>query len=176
MNRTIIRLAVVAPLAASAVAFGASTAHAEINPQGPVVIGTPEEDPLDGPDDIAVPQPKPKPNPQGPKDLSAPAPKPVVDPQAPQGTGGGTAPTAPSAGTTTKASHDDDTTAVEAASHEVLDLNAESRLGGTTLPADVDTAAGQGDEDGLNLAWLLAGGAVVTASGVAARRLAKRNA
>ena len=44
MNSTIIRLAVVAPLAASAVAFGASAAQAEINPNGPVVIGIPDEE------------------------------------------------------------------------------------------------------------------------------------
>lgn len=174
MNRTIIRLAVVAPLAASAVAFGASTAHAELKPNGPVVIGTPEEDPLDGPDDIAVPKP---PKPEGPKDLTAPEPKPAVDP-APKGNGGGGAPVA---GSTTKASAGTDagtgthTDKVEAASDRVVDLHAESRLGGTTLPtADVD--AEQGDEGGLSIVWLLAGGAVVTASGVAARKLAQRNA
>jgi hypothetical protein len=172
MNRTIIRLAVVAPLAASAVAFGASTAHAEFKPNGPVVIGTPEEDPLDGPDDIAVPKP---PKPEGPKDLAAPEPKPVVDP-APKGNGGGSA---PAAGSTTKASTGTDaanrTDKTEAASDRVVDLHAESRLGGTTLPtADVD--AEQGDEGGLSIVWLLAGGAVVTASGVAARKLAQRNA
>jgi hypothetical protein len=174
MNRTIIRLAVVAPLAATAVAFGASAAQAELKPHGPVVIGIPDEEPLDGPDDIAIPKPKPQPNPKGPQDLSAPAPKPVVDPGAPQGNGGSTTTSpAPAAGTTVKAS----TRKAEAASHEVVELNAESRLGGATLPtADGDTVAEQGDEDGLNLAWLLAGGAVVTASGVAARKLARRNA
>ncbi|TXL57682.1 hypothetical protein [Aeromicrobium terrae] len=170
MNRTIIRLAVVAPLAASAVAFGASTAHAELNPNGPVVIGTPEEDPLDGPDDIAVPKPKPKPNPQGPKDLAAPAPKPVVDPHAPQGNGGGSAPAAD----TKKASTGSDADQAEAASHRVVDLNAESRLGGTTLPAADETVAAQEDEGGLSIVWFLAGGAVVTATGVAARKYAKR--
>jgi hypothetical protein len=172
MNRTIIRLAVVAPLAASAVAFGASTAQAEINPNAPIVIGTPEQDPLDGPDDIAVPKP---PKPEGPKDLAAPEPKPVVDP-APQGHGGGSAPVA---GATTKASTGTGTGTrtdkAEAASHRVADLDAESRLGGTTLPT-ADADAEQGDEGGLSIVWLLAGGAVVTASGVAARKLARRNA
>lgn len=172
MNRSIIRLAVIAPLAASAVAFGASTAQAEINPDGPIVIGIPKGDPLDGPDDIAIPKP---PKPEGPKDLAAPEPKPVVDP-APKGNGGGSAPVA---GSTTKVSTGTDagtsTDKAEAASHRVVDLNAASRLGGTTLPtADVD--AEQGDEGGLSIVWLLAGGAVVTASGVAARKLAQRNA
>ncbi|KRC53842.1 MULTISPECIES: hypothetical protein [unclassified Nocardioides] len=89
-TRTALRLLIATPLAASAIAFGGGVAHADVNPNGPVVIAQP--DAPKGPGDIANPTPTPQPDPpapqpQGPGDIAQPDkgddPKPQPNPQGP---------------------------------------------------------------------------------------------
>lgn len=75
-TRTALRLLVAAPIAASAIAFGAGVAQADgFEPNGPIVIANP--DGPKGPGDIANPEPEPQPDPpapepQGPGDIALP--------------------------------------------------------------------------------------------------------
>lgn len=169
MNRTIRNLIVAAPLATIAltlVPMGAATA----GPNGPVVIAIPKGDPHPGPKDIAIPEPKPKP--QGPQDKAAkpqpkgpqdkapkPAAKPAPKPQAPQAQGSQVA---------TKA---DTTEAAPVVAEVVVDSAKGSpdsidRNDNLFASVPVELVAEESD-GGIDMAWLLAGGALVTVTGVA---------
>ena len=193
MNRSIRNLIVAIPLATAALTMTPVAAMA--TEPGPVIVlppaqpdpkpldlanPTPEPTNPDGPDDIA-PAPKPT-KPKGPGDL-APAPKPdkpkgpgdlanpTPEPTNPDGPGDLTAPEpCPTHGIDCtdggKDGSDDadgggtDEVATPTVSHDVSGVEVPSRVhAGLVDVAD--------QSDGSDLAWLLAGGALVTASGVA---------
>jgi hypothetical protein len=124
------------------------------HPQGPGDISpAPKPGHPDGPGDITSPEPEPT-HPDGPGDLSAPKPCPThgVDctpdngdkGDQPQGNGG-------NGGGSTDASHTEDATFATP----------------TRVDAGTASAADQHGENGLELSFLLAGGALVTVTGAA---------
>ena len=168
MNRTIRTLIVAAPLATIAltvVPISAATA----GPNGPdvLVIKPKGGDPLPPKPQDKAPKPKPQP-PKGPDKLAIPTPK----PQPPKGPGvkapkpqgqGAAAPTA------------DDTADVTSAkgSADSIDRNDNPVVSG---PAETELVADD-NGGGVDLTWLLVGGGIVTASGIAfAARKRQQNA
>ncbi len=167
MNRTIRNLVVAAPLATIAltlVPVGAATA----GPNGPNVIAIPKggNDPHPGPKDIAIPKPKPK----GPKDIAIPEPK----PKGPQDKAPKPAakPQAPEAAPAPASNVDADSAVVVSAkgSPDSIDRSDDLFAG-----AETELVA-QESEGGIDLTWLLVGGGVITASGVAFAARKRSNA
>ncbi|MEO6472222.1 MAG: hypothetical protein ABIR57_09830 [Aeromicrobium sp.] len=168
MNRIIRNLIVAAPLATAA--FAMTPAVAMASEPGPVIVLPADTDPQPGPDDKApAPKPtKPKgpqdiapaPKPKGPGDI-APAPKdpkgpndkaPLPKPKDPKGPGDLTSPKpCPTHGvdcTPDKDEPADGTDSLE-------------------VPTRIDAGVADDEQDGIDLTWLLVGGAAVTASGAA---------
>jgi hypothetical protein len=161
MNTTIRNLIVALPLAAAAVTMAPAVAMAD---NGDITQPLPGGDPQ-GPV-IANPTPDPQPQPHGPGDLTAPQPCPthgvVCGGNGGNGGQGGESGKGGDQGhgTTTGTGH------------------PTGQVHSIALPTRIDAGLGPvPDEgtDGLELTWLLAGGAVVTASGAAfaARRRAR---
>ena len=157
MNRTIRNLIVAAPIATFALTMTPGSAMA-FGPQPPIGIPTP--DPHPGPKDKA-PKPQPK-KPNGPGDIAIPKPKPVQPKPGNNNPGG--QPTGTTGADDADAKTSDKESAVtvpDACLTHDLECNASAPV------EKVAPAAVQDDEDGIELAWLLAGGALVTVSGVA---------
>lgn len=188
MKSIIRNLIIAAPLATAALTMVPTSATAV---DGPVIIAQPKADP-NTIDDIAIPEPKP---PVEPKDkIALPEPKPPVDdkvgpkpkPTQPDGPGEITNPdpcNAPSCGGNDDKDgpnngggggddSSDDTTPADKV-EKVNKIQADDTV---ELPNRIDAGlAAEQSDGGLDLAWLLAGGALVTASGAAlALRTRKR--
>jgi hypothetical protein len=151
MNSTIRNLIVALPLAAAAVTMAPSVAMAD---SGDITQPLPGGDPQ-GPV-IANPTPAPKPQPHGPGDLTAPKPCPThgVDCGGHDGGNGGGSNGGGNGG------------------HQGGGKNhpAGHTVDSIALPTRIDAGLASAPQDGdnaLELTWLLAGGAVVTASGAA---------
>lgn len=182
MKSIIRNLIVAAPLATAALTMVPTSATAA---DGPIIIAQPDTEPKI--DDIAIPEPKPidpkdkiaLPEPKPPVDDKAPKPKPT-QPDGPDGiTNPEPCPTHGSCGNDDKdgpsngggddGSDDDSTPAAE-----VNKVQADDTI---VLPNRIDAGlAAEQSDDGLELTWLLAGGALVTATGAAlALRTRKRH-
>lgn len=185
MNRIIRNLIVAAPLATAALTIVPTSAMAS---DGPVIIVKPHTDPQPPIDKLAIPKPKPpvepkdkvaipKPKPPvEPKDKVAPKPKPT-QPDAPDVltnpepcpthgvdcTPGNDDKLGPNNGGGNGGGDDDSSDQTPAEK-----VSADVKTDAVELPTRIDAglAAEQSDE-GIELAWLLAGGAVVTATGAA---------
>ncbi|KQV74956.1 hypothetical protein ASC61_08075 [Aeromicrobium sp. Root344] len=188
MNRIIRNLIVAAPLATAALTMVPTSAMAT---DGPIIIAQPHTDPQPPIDDIAIPEPKP---PVDPKDkIALPKPKPPVDPKDkvapkpkpthPDGPGDITNP-APCPTHGTCGNDDDDKDGPDNGGGKddssddkpVADVAEVPATDTVELPTRVD--AGLADEQtdgGLELVWLLAGGALVPASGAAIALRARRS-
>lgn len=156
MKRTITTLLIAVPLSLGTVTLTAGVAAAEVN--GEIALPKPADPDPKGPGEFAD-APKPK-GPQGPKD-KAPAPKPK-DPQD-KAPAPAPAPAAqPQAQPESKAP-----VKTDEATEQVL-WTAASLREKNFLP-EVETLADDTvvDEQGMDLSWLLIGGALVTASGAA---------
>lgn len=202
MNTTIRNLIAAVPLAAAAVTMTPALAMAD----GPVIVIA-EPGPVDpeGPGEIAQPdtdpEPHPQPGPQGPEDKAGPneddpqnpddkdGPKndEPVDPDGPGGiTNPDPCPTHAGGPECTPDQGDEPTEPTEPSepSEPEIDVHTDGGVHPTTevkpvvLPTRVDAGLAPATEDGgLNLAWTLAGGALVTASGAAfAARRVRRTA
>ncbi|MGI9084721.1 MAG: hypothetical protein ACR2FE_05440 [Aeromicrobium sp.] len=155
MKRTVSTLALAAPLAFAALGLGATPALAE--PIGPEVVTAPtggDPDPRPEIDDKA-PLPDDPSHPDGPDEITDPLPCPT---HGPCGEGPGEEGEEPG-------DPGDETP-------------GDKEPGDIPVPTRIDAGAGAGASDeGIDLAWLLAGGALVTASGVAfAARRARTSA
>jgi len=137
----------------------------------------PQPGPQDGPDDKA---PAPQPGPQDGPDDKAPAPQ-----DDPTGPGGLTAPEpCPTHGVDCGGEDEDDQPELDQGCFTGCDLpeDPQGRVGGTVIPTRVDaglsTRSATQEQGGLELTWLLAGGALVTATGAAfaARQRSRRKA
>ena len=169
MNTTIRNLIVALPLAAAAVTMAPAAALAsdgpiivqpsDPGPHGPGDITNPEPGPVDptGPGDLTAPTPGPS-HPNGPGDLTAPQPCPTHGVKC-GGNGGGTNGGGTNGGDGSGTDGGGQGTGKQA--HTVGSIALPTRV-----DAGVASAPSTGDT-GLELAWLLAGGAVVTASGAA---------
>ena len=164
MNRTIRNLVIAAPL----VLVGITAAPGAAMADG-FDIAIPENKP-EPPKDIAIPKP-PKP-PKGPQDLAdAPKPKGPKDkapkPQA--------QPDVPPAADTTAEKKEAKTVKVVSAkgSPDSIDRSDNLFVPG---PAEVERVAEGTDNGGLDLTWLLVGGGIVTASGIAFAARKRSNA
>lgn len=195
MNTTIRNLIAALPLAAAAVTMTPALAMAD----GPVIV-LPEPGPVDpqGPGEIAQPdvdpEPHPQPGPQGPGEIAQPEEDPEVpddkdgpnhdEPVDHDGPGEITNPDpCPTHGggpeCTPDEQGDEPTEPTEPAEPKIEvnnggGLHPTSTVKPVVLPTRVDAGLAPATEDGgLNLAWTLAGGALVTASGAAfaARRV-----
>ena len=180
MKSIIRNLIIAAPLATAALTMVPTSAMAS---DGPIIIAQPHTDPQPPIDDIAIPEPEPV----EPKDkVALPKPKPPVDdkvgpkpkPTHPDGpdviTNPEPCPTHGDCGNDDKDGPDggDDSSSDK----PVVDKASETD-DTVELPNRIDAglAADQSD-GGLELTWLLAGGALVTASGAAlALRARKRH-
>jgi len=181
MNRIIRNLIVAAPLATAAFTMVPTSAMAS---DGPVIIVQPNTDPEPPVDKIAIPKPKPpvepkdkialpKPKPPvGPKDKVAPKPKPthpdgpdvITNPQ-PCPTHGTCGNDDDKDGPNNGGGGKDDGTNDTTPTVDVAEVPATDTV---ELPTRIDAGlADEQNDDGLDLVWLLAGGAVVTASGAA---------
>jgi len=160
------RTLMAAPLAAAALAFGAGPALADpvelpnldiAQPEDP----EPEPGPQDGPDDKDGPNPDDGPGPQdGPDDLDGP--KPADEP-------------GPLDGPDDLANPDDDDSDDDDGDNDDEDgddddgdSDKDDDGDGVRRPTRVD--AGGPSDNGMSLAWVLAGGAVVSAAGSFAAR------
>lgn len=198
MNTTIRNLIAAIPLAAAAVTMTPALAMADgpvivlaepgpVDPEGPGEIAQPDVDPE------PHPQPDPQPGPQGPDDKDGPnhdddpqnpddkdgpdndepvdpdGPDDITNPDPCPTHGGGPECTPDESG--------DEPTEPAEPKIEVQNgggLHPKSEVKPVVLPTRVDAGLAPASEDGgLNLAWTLAGGALVTASGAAfaARRV-----
>jgi hypothetical protein len=150
-----------------------------VQPDGPDKIAQPKPGPVqpDGPDELAPPKPGPV-QPDGPDDIAQPDPDPVVDPGNPA---------EPTIDPTVDPTLDPtaDPTGDPTGDPTDADESGESDQGPVAeqavLPADYDTdlaSTVDSDDDNLALAFLVAGGTLVTVSGAAfaARRRARRTA
>ncbi|MFL6156136.1 MAG: hypothetical protein ACJ72D_08600 [Marmoricola sp.] len=197
MNRSIRNLAVALPLAVAALSATAGTASASDN--GPVIVqpnggGDPK------PMDIAIPKPKPA-DPQGPADLAIPKPKPT-QPKGPGDIKDAPKPTHPDGPgdikDAPKPTHPDGpgdiTNPAPCPTHGVDCTPGDGGQGGDepgtsdepsadngsvgsiSVPSRIDAGQPSDGTAGLELTWLIAGGALVTASGAAyaARSRARR--
>jgi hypothetical protein len=159
MNTTIRNLIVALPLATAALTMTPGAAMAD--PSGPGGISAPTPGPI-GPGDLTNPEPEPT-NPTGPGDLTAPQPCPTHGDCGGNGGDDGN----PGGG-----SGDNDGNGGD---------EPQGNQGGTTvssiaLPTRIDAGLAPEAGSDLELSWLLASGALVTASGVAfaARRVRVR--
>ncbi len=182
MNSTIRHLFVAAPLATAAIAFAPAAAMAA-GPDPVVVIPSDTGHPQ-GPTDIAAPKPGPV-GPKGPGDLDGPKPGPV----GPKGPGdldgpkpGPVGPKGPGdlSGPKPCPTHGADCSGGKGGKGGKGGDGPSDQPGRDSeipVPGRIDAGTAS-SEGGLELAWLLAGGAVVTASGTAfaARNLARRHA
>ncbi len=148
MSRTIRNLIVALPLAAAALTMAPATAMAD---GGDVTLPLPGGDPQ-GPV-IANPTPKPDPKPEGPGDLTAPQPCPTHGVVC-GGNGG-------HGDSGDKGSNGDHTGGGQHPTGQVHSIALPTRIDAGLAPAQDE------DATSLELSWLLAGGAVVTASGAA---------
>ncbi|KAA1395515.1 hypothetical protein [Aeromicrobium ginsengisoli] len=186
MNRIIRNLIVAAPLATAALTMVSTSAMAT---DGPVIIAQPHTDPQPPIDDIAIPEPKPV----DPKDkVALPEPKPPVDPEDkvapkpkpthPDGpdviTNPEPCPTHGTCGNDDKdgpnngGGKDDSSDETE----PVADVAEVPSTDTVKLPTRIDAGlADEQTEGGLELVWLLAGGALVTASGAAIALRARKS-
>lgn len=170
MNTTIRNLIVALPLATAAVTMTPGLAMADHIPSGPGGISSPAPGPI-GPGDIANPEPEPT-HPTGPGDLTAPQPCPThgvdcggKDDDKDDDKGGSGGGSGDSDGNT--GGHQGN----QAADHEVAAIALPTRIDAGLAPTAQD------EQPSLELSWLLAGGAVVTASGLAVaarKRVANR--
>ena len=172
MKRIICNLVIAVPLATVGLTV-VTTGGAIAGPNGPVVIGQPKNDPQPPKPDfpIAIPdKPKgpqdkaPLPKPQKPQDK---APKPAAKPQ-PQG-GSGTAAPADAVKTEKKVAEVISTKGSPDSIDRSEGLLADDAFE-TELVVAEDTAGG------LGITWLLVGGGIVTASGLAFAARKRTNA
>ena len=189
MNRIIRNLIVAAPLATAPLATAALTMvpTSAMASDGPIIIVQPHTDPQPPIDKLAIPDPvepkdkialpKPKP-PVEPNDKIAPKPKPsqpdgpdvITNPEPcpTHGVCGNDDKDGPGNGGGDDSSGDTDT---------VDQVNKTQAEGPVEVPTRIDAGLAADESDsGLELTWLLAGGALVTASGAAiALRARKRH-
>jgi hypothetical protein len=151
MNTTIRNLIVALPLAAAAVTMAPSVAMAD---NGDITQPLPGGDPQ-GPV-IANPTPQPEPDPTGPGDLTAPQPCPTHGVDC-GGNGDGDHGDGGNGG-------DQGGNGGKGGQHQ-----PGATVDAIALPTRIDAglAPAQADQQGLELTWLLASGALVTASGAA---------
>lgn len=187
MNSTIRNLIIAAPLATAALTMVPTSAMAT---DGPVnIIAQPHTDPEPPVDKIAIPKPKP---PVEPNDkIALPEPKPPVDdkvgpkpkPTQPDGpdviTNPEPCPTHGSCGNDDKDGPNNGGGGGDDSSDDTTPANTVNKIQAddtVDLPNRIDAGlAAEQSDGGLDLAWLLAGGALVTASGAAlALRTRKR--
>jgi outer membrane biosynthesis protein TonB len=192
MNSTIRNLIIAAPLATAALTMVPTSAMAT---DGPVIIVQPKADPEPPTDKIAIPKPKPpvepkdkvalpKPKPPvGPDDKVGPKPKPTQpdgpdvitnpEPCPTHGDCGNDDKDGPNNGGGGGDDSSDDTTPVD----KVNKVNKVQADDVVDVPTRIDAGlASEQSDDGLELGWLLAGGALVTATGAAfALRTRKRH-
>jgi hypothetical protein len=182
MNSTITKLAIAAPLATIGLTLVPAAAMATL--PGPIVVAQPDPGPQDGPKDKVGPKTDPV-DPQGsPKDKVGPKTDPVdpqggpkdkvgpkTDPVDPDGPGGITNPhPCPTHGVDCDGK-DDPEEGDEPTNEDRNDV------GDTiSLPKRIDAGQASATEQGddLELVWLIAGGALVTASGAALAVRARR--
>jgi hypothetical protein len=165
MNSTITKLAIAAPLATIGLTLVPAAAMATL--PGPIVIAQPEPGPQDGPKDKApVPQPGPQ---DGPDDKDGPKTDPV-DPDGPGGVITNPQP-CPTHGVDCDGKDDDTDETAEPTGQPRNDVGDPISLP-KRIDAGLASASEQGDD--LELAWLIAGGALVTASGAALAIRARR--
>jgi len=166
MNTTIRNLLVALPLAAATVTLTQGVALADTHPSGPGTITAPTPGPI-GPGDLANPTPGPTP-PTGPGDLTAPQPCPTHGVVCGGGSGND--------GDDHGDHGDGGNSGNGGGSHHHGSQGGDQAISSIALPTRVDAglapAVHQDGDEGLELSWLLAGGALVTASaaGLAARR------
>jgi hypothetical protein len=158
MNTTIRNLIVALPLATAALTMTPGVAQAS---DGPIIV-QPTPDPT-GPRDIANPTPDPV-DPTGPGDLTAPQPCPTHGDCGGNGGNGG---------------EDGGKGGDEPDVHNGGGLHPQGDVDSIALPTRIDAGLAPAQQDGatgLELSWLLASGALVTASGAAfaARRVRAR--
>ena len=162
MNSIIRNLIVAAPLATAALTMVPTSAMASDGPDN--IIVQPHTDPQPPVDKLAIPKPKPPVEPQD--KIALPKPKPPVGPE--DKVGPKPKPTPPDAA-------DDFTNPQPCPTHGDCgdDKDGPNDGGGddsSTIDVPTRVDAGQAveqSEGGLELAWLLAGGALVTATGAA---------
>jgi hypothetical protein len=153
MNTTIRNLFLALPIAAAAVTMAPVAAQAD---NGPVIVLPPPSGDPQGPV-IANPTPAPKPDPTGPGTLAAPQPCPTHGSCGHDGGNGGNGSNGGNG-------------ADKPAGHHGSSTRPASHVDSVALPTRIDAGlAAPAEEQGnrLDLAFLLAGGAVVTASGAA---------
>lgn len=168
MKRTIATLLIAVPLSIGTVTLTAGVASADVNDQ--IILPKPADPDPKGPGEFTdAPKPKgpqgpkdkaPAPKPKGPQDKApVPAPKPQPKPQS-----------QPKAQPEPKAAAENDRPA-EQTMWTAASLREKNFLPQVEIAAD-DVA---NDEQGMDLSWLLIGGALVTASGAAfaGRRIAR---
>ena len=171
MNTTIRNLMIAAPLAAAALTMVPAAAMA--SEPGPVIIVQPHTDPQPDLDIVAAPEPvKPKgpqdkaplPKPEAPDDKVGPAPKPTQ----PDGPDVITNPQpCPTHGVDCTPDKDEPTDGDEPNGGESKS-SVDDVVDTLELPNRVDAGlAAEQQDEGLDIAWLFAGGLAVTASGVA---------
>lgn len=196
MNSIIRNLVIAAPLATAALTLAPAAAMA--TEPGPVIVIAPVEPKPDL--DLVAPAPQPEPQPEldlkaadpaepkGPQD-KAPAPKPVEpqgpgditnpepEPTQPEGPGDITNPQpCPTHGVDcTPDKDEDEPTGGNGGSETSDDVDATDSF---AVPTRIDAGLAAEEQNGLELSWLLAGGALVTASGAAfaARNRMRRRA
>ncbi|RNL60008.1 hypothetical protein EFK50_21725 [Nocardioides marmoriginsengisoli] len=184
MNRSIRTLIIAAPLAVAALTL---TPGAALAADGPVIVAPVGGDPK--PMDIAAPTPAPQPVPDGPGEVSNGKPKPthpkphhpqpnpdgpggITDtPDCTHGCGGNDVPDDKAGPNPGNDKPGDDKPGTPDAGDEP---DAGKNQGGATdsisIPTRVDAGAASADspsENGLDLTWTLAGGALLVASGAA---------
>ena len=178
MNRIIRNLIVAAPLATAALTMVPTSAMAS---DGPIIIAQPHTDPQPPIDKLAAPKPT------EPKDkIALPKPKPPVDdkvapkpkPTQPDGPDVITNPEpCPTHGDCGNDDKDGPGNGGGDDSSDTDQVNKTQAEGPVVVPTRVDAGLAADESDsGLELTWLLAGGALVTASGAAlALRARKRH-
>ena len=178
MNRTIRNLIIAVPLAAAGFTMVGATA-ATAGPNGPVIIIQPNGgDPEPKPDFPIKDAPKPKgpqdkaplPKDNGPKDK---APKPAAKPQ-PQGGTQTAAPTAARSEVETKKKAAKAVVEVVSAKGSPDSIDRSDDL--FAVGAFETELVAQDTDGGLDLTWLLIGGGIVTASGIAFAARKRSNA
>jgi hypothetical protein len=159
MKRTIINLVIAVPLATAALTMTPGVALAD---DGPIIVLPPSE-PGDGPDDKDGPHTDPV-DPTGPGDITAPQPCP---------THGGGAECVPDGGD--KPGDQPGDKPGDPGKPQGGDKPA-TQVESIALPTRIDAGVAPATDDSLELSWVLAGGALVTASGAAfaARRVRNR--
>ncbi len=169
MKKTIRNLMIAAPLATAALTLAPAAALAS-EPR-PVIVLPPAEPKPEF--DIAIPKPEPV-QPKGPGDI-APAPK----PDKPKGPGDITNPDpCPTHGVDCTPDDDDEPTGGNDGGDGGSD-SSDDASDAFSVPTRIDAGLASSDEQsGVELTWLLASGALVTASGAAfaARNRMRRNA